>query len=116
MNALEMDTTTAKIEDSKLISVLKSGLDQQNLESVNGIMALQIIVELDGSSCLLSYDNRLNIDGFESKLKTEIDTNLKWEDTSKKVAAIISVRIQDGLIEFKRLGMGGDKGVHELQN
>ena len=54
MFALEMDTTTAKIEDSKLISVLKSGLDQQNLESVNGIMALQIIVELDGSSSLLS--------------------------------------------------------------
>jgi len=114
--ALEMDTTTAKIADSKLISVITTGLDQQNLENVNGIMALQVIVELDGSSCLLSYDNRLNIEGFGSKLKTEIDKNLKWLEPSKKVAAIVSIRIQDGLIEFKRLGMGGDKGIHELQN
>jgi len=111
-----MDTTTAKIADSKLISIITTGLDQQNLENVNGIMALQVIVELDGSSCLLSYDNRLNIEGFGSKLKTEIDKNLKWLEPSKKVAAIVSIRIQDGLIEFKRLGMGGDKGIHELQN
>ena len=114
--ALESDSTTAKTQDSKLIEVLEKGINYKTNKEIKGILTLQIIVGLDGNSCLLSFKNDLNVSNIGPSLKKEVDKNLNWEKPTERVAAIVSFRVQNGNIEFKRLGMNAQRGVHELKN
>ena len=112
--ALESDTTIAKIEDGKLIEIISKSLDEKSLKKIKGTLFLQIIVELNGNSCLISLQNETNIKSKKINLKENIDNDLKWGKPEKKVAVIVVFYFKDSGIEIKRLGMNGKKGIHEL--
>ncbi|HEY5916320.1 MAG TPA: hypothetical protein VIU13_02930 [Chryseolinea sp.] len=112
--ALESDTITAKIQDEHLIDAIMKSLDSKTREKIRGTLSLQIIVDLNGNSCLMSLKNDTNIRTKNLHLKQYIDKELKWENPNKKVAAIVVYRFEENGVKFKRLGMNGKRGVHEL--
>jgi len=112
--ALESDTITARIQDSHLIDVIVNSLDSKTREKIRGTLSLQIIVDLDGNSCLMSLKNDTNIKTKNLNLKQYIDKELKWENPYEKVAAIVVYRFEKKEVKFKRIGMNAKRGVHEL--
>ncbi|HYF70492.1 MAG TPA: hypothetical protein VD884_20285 [Ohtaekwangia sp.] len=113
--ALESDTTTAKIQDEQLFNILAS-FDEKTRKRIRGTLSLQIIVSLDGNSCLISLKNDTNIKTKNLNLKQKIDHELKWNNLHERVAAIIVFRFEENGTKFKRLGMNANKGIHELSN
>jgi hypothetical protein len=113
--ALESDTITAKIKDQDLIGVIMNSFDSKTKAKVRGTLSLQIIVDSEGNSCLMSLKNDTNIKTRNLNLKPYIDKELKWKNRQQKVAAIVVYRFEDKGVKFKRLGMNAKKGVHELR-
>lgn len=114
--ALESDSMTVKIEEAELIRVLTGGMDEKYINKIKGTLLLQILVDLQGNSCLLSLENKTNIKTKKLKLKKAIDGNLVWNKPHQKVAAIVAINFEGGRIALKRLGTNYYKGVHELKN
>ena len=112
--AMERDTTTAKINSIKFVQDLKTHLGEINCSKLRGTLKLQIIVDLNGNSCLLSLENITNISSKKLNLKSWIDDNIIWEIPSNKVAAIIILDFTDQGIGYKRMGFDGKKGWHYL--
>ena len=81
---------------------------------MRGTVKVQIIVDLNGNSCLLSLENITNISSKKLNLKSWIDDNIIWEIPSNKVAAIIILDFTDQGIGYKRMGFDGKKGWHYL--
>ena len=111
---LESDTATAKIADQHLISTITASFDEKTMSNINGKLTLQILVNLDGTSCLLSLKNDTNIKTSKMNLKTVIDRQLQWDEVDEKVSPVILLIFSKKGIAFKRLGMNRKKGVHEL--
>ncbi|MFA0960170.1 hypothetical protein AB9P05_00010 [Roseivirga sp. BDSF3-8] len=111
---LESDSITAKVSEEKLFKVLKESFGEKIFLNIRGTLSLQIIVDKGGNSCLLSLNNDTNVRSKKLNLKQTIDGDLEWDKPNKKVAAIIVFSFEDTGIKFKRLGMNGRKGVHEL--
>jgi hypothetical protein len=114
--ALESDSTTAKIDSDELIKIITSTLSDKQRNKISGKLTLQIIVDLNGNSCLLSVKNDTNIKTTKIDLKSFIDNKLVWDRPTKKVAAIVLIGFTGDGIKIKRLGMNAKKGVHELTN
>lgn len=112
--AMERDTATAKINSIKFIQDLKTHLGEAKVNKLSGTLKLQIIVDLNGNSCLLSLENNTNIRTKELDLKRWIDDRLIWEIPSKKVGAIIVLEFTNLEIGYKRLGMDRKKGWHYI--
>lgn len=112
--ALESDSTTARIQDEHLIEVVMESLDNKTKEKIRGTLSLQIIVDGDGNSCLMSLKNDTNIKTKKLDLKQQIDEGLKWDKPHEKVAAIVVFKFVKNGVKFKRLGMNAKRGVHEL--
>ena len=112
--SLESDTITAKIQDEQLLNIFKQSFDQKTIDKLRGNLSLQIIVDLEGNSCLISLKNETNIKSKKLNLKQNIDSNLKWDKPQKKVAAIIVFIFEENRLKFLRLGINAKKGVHEL--
>jgi hypothetical protein len=113
--ALEKDTTQAKIEDELLVKTITSAFDEKTRQKISGTLTLQIIVDTDGKSCLISAKNETNVRTKKLNLKETIDGHLVWDNPKEKVAAVVVFRFANDGISFKRLGVGAS-GVHELQN
>jgi hypothetical protein len=113
--ALESDSTTAKIQDAQLIEVIVKSFDNKTKEKVRGELSVQIIVDLDGNSCLISLKNDTNIKTRNLNIKQYIDQALKWDKPRQKVAAIVVYKFEKNIIKFKRLGLNAKRGVHELK-
>lgn len=113
--ALESDTIIAKVDDEDLINVIMKSFDNKTRARVRGTLSLQIIVDLQGNSCLMSLKNDTNIRTKNLNIKPYIDKELKWENGNGKVAAIVVYRFEDSGVKFKRLGMNANRGVHELR-
>lgn len=111
---LESDSITAKIDDEQLLSILKQSFDDKTIQKIRGTLSLQIIVNLDGNSCLISLKNETNIKSKKLNLKHNIDQDLKWNKPDEKVAAVVVFKFENNGIKFKRLGINTKKGVHEL--
>lgn len=112
---LESDTITARIDPQTLISTITSSLSAKEAKHAIGTLALQIIVDKAGQSCLLSVKNDTNIKTSRLHLKENIDSKLTWEKIDAKIAAVVVLRFDAGVVSIKRLGMNGKKGVHELR-
>lgn len=113
--ALESDSATARMDHSELISVITSGFSEEVKNQLKGVVSLQIIVDLEGKSCLLSVKNDTNTKTKKLKLKDTIDSKLLWQKPTKKVAAVIVIKFDSTVIQLKRLGTNGKRGVHELK-
>ena len=114
--ALEFDKADAKVDDADLLRAITAGFDEKTRSKISGSMMLQILVDVDGKSCLLSAKNHTNIRTKKLALKENIDSKLLWDTPpSKKVAAIVVVNFsRDGMV-VKRLGVNANRGLHELK-
>ena len=112
--ALESEIENAKIDEQKIVALLLKDLDEKQLKRLKGKLTLQILVDTDGTSCLLSVENEINIKSKVLNLKDKI-SSLIWIAPEKKVAAIVAIRFKKGKYEVKRLGMNADLGVHTLK-
>ncbi|MGK7392311.1 MAG: hypothetical protein ACNS60_18300 [Candidatus Cyclobacteriaceae bacterium M2_1C_046] len=113
---MESDSTIAKIDDAELLQVLKSGFSNKAKEKIKGKLSLQLIIDAQGNSCLISLKNETNIRTKKLKLKETIDTNLKWNRPDRKVAVILILDFEGPEVTFTRFGMNKEKGVHVLKN
>lgn len=111
----ERDTSTAKIGIVQLLTLFKDSIYPDALAVVRGGLSLQILVNTQGQSCLLSVENTTNIPTAELNLKKLVDTQLHFENPQEMVSVVILMSFTDEAIELKRLGNDGVKGWHELQ-
>ncbi len=112
--AMEKLTTTAKIKTAQLVYVLTNGFDEGIKKEIRGDISLQILVDLQGKSCLLSMENGTNVATDKLNLKTAIDKLLVWEKPPTEVSALVLLRFEEGELKVKRVGMDGNAGFHEL--
>ena len=113
--ALESDTATAKHDGPAFVQLLKEQLGERTMSNLRGELKLQIIVTLDGTSCLLSIENSTNTKTRKLKLKQIVDTHAKWDPPPQKVAALIVLDFTEHGIGYRRLGMNGKTGWHYLR-
>ncbi len=112
--ALESKVEDAKILPSVLMMIVTQKFGDENLKKISGILKLQIIVDTDGKSCLLSVENGTNVETSQMNLKETIDQNLIWQKPSQKVAALVFLKFEGGKMYMKRMGLDGNLGWHEL--
>ena len=113
--SLESDSVTAKVSDRVIMDIVASAIDPKAITKISGDLLLQILVNEDGSSCLLSLENRTNVRTKKLNLKEAIDQQLTWSPIDEKVSAIVSLKFVDQNIGMKRLGVNGHTGIHELK-
>jgi hypothetical protein len=113
--ALESDTAIARHDVAEFVQQMKNWLGEQVAASPRGTLKLQIIVNLDGSSCLLSVENSTNVKTRKMKLKEFVDQHVKWTPPSEKLAALVVLEFTKFGIGYRRMGMNGKKGWHYLK-
>ncbi len=79
-----------------------------------GRLSLQIVVDLEGNSCLLSMYNQTTLLSAQLNLKKDIDQHLVWEKPAQKVAALVVLDFYGRRTTVKRIGLDADTGWHEL--
>lgn len=112
--ALESDTTTAKFDSDEFIIQLTKHFGTKLSKKIKGELQLQIIVDLEGNSCLISLKNETNVKTEKLDLKKWIDESVKWQIPTKKVSPIIYLDFSKSGIKFSRIGLNGKKGWHTL--
>jgi len=112
--AIESKTIQAKIAESAIIDAVKSGIEIKALSRISGVLTLQVLVDTDGTSCLISLENKTNVSTKKLQLKQAIDS-LIWSNPAKKVAAIVALKFDDGVIQMRRMGFDGNQGWHQLK-
>lgn len=112
---MEKDTVSVKLQSTEIARVLEKAIDSKSRAKIKGGLLLQVIVDTDGNSCLISIKNDTNIPSRKMKLKEVIDAELIWEKPKEKVSPMISVSFRGDSLYITRLGLGGDKGIHELK-
>ena len=100
--------------ENEILKILKDNFEEETIKTIDGMLLLQIIVDLEGNSCLLSLQNETNISSDKLNLKSIIDENLKWKIPLEKKAALVAIKFSD-IVELKRFGINSKKGIHELE-
>jgi hypothetical protein len=113
MFSLEMDTMTALIDETKFLEDLKNHIGE-GYKEIRGALMLQIIVELDGSSCLLSIENKTTVTTKKLNLKSWVDEQIKWNKLTEKVSVIIKLDFTKSGVNYTRYGTG-KQGWHILK-
>ena len=111
----ESDTTSVKMV-SDFVSILSSNFEKEIVKKIRGVLSLQIIVDKEGRSCLLSLNNKTNIDTEKLDIKSIIDKNLLWKKTKQKISVIVATKFYGNAVEVKRIGLSKEKGFHEIEN
>jgi hypothetical protein len=113
--ALEKDVLTAIVDDSTLTEVLTHDMDSGVRDSINGSLFLQIIVDIQGTSCLISFENKTNVQtSYFDYLKKSIDNSLVWKNGNKKIAALVEIIFEGSMTSIKRFGFGRN-GLQRLR-
>lgn len=114
---LEKDTATIKKPHSEIAEVILRGLKPELRDKLKGDMYLQVIVDTEGRSCLLSVKNETKVATAKLGLKKIVDEQLRWNPADQKYSPILYLNFsgeKDVLVT--RLGVGGSKGfLHELR-
>jgi hypothetical protein len=113
--ATEKDSIKVRETDKDLVYVLANNLETENVKKIKGLLSFQIIVDLNGKSCLLSVDNETNIPTEKLNLKEIIDKNLNWEKPTEKTSVIVAIMFYGKSVEKKRIGMSSEKGFHPIE-
>ncbi|MBP1616258.1 MAG: hypothetical protein H6Q14_85 [Bacteroidetes bacterium] len=108
--SLETDSIIAKVDNKQLVNLIFESLDAQAWDYIEGYLMLQVIVGLDGGSCLLSLENKTNIPTSQMNLKSVIDSELIWQKPSCITSAILLVVIGKNGVAVKRFGSNGKGG------
>lgn len=113
--ALEKDSIRTKIDMKYFINTLLSGIDAKNREKLSGALSLQIIVDTDGHSCLISIENETNISTDKLNLKATIDNSLIWQKPKQKVSPMLMLKFNPVSVQYKRIGMNGKAGLYLIE-
>ncbi len=114
---LEKDSLKTTIDSKYLVKTILSGMSLETKSSIKGTLKLQIIVDLEGNSCLISIDNKTNIESSDLQLKNAIDTNLKWNIIEKvKVSPLIILKFKKKSVAISRIGVSGNFEMNEIFN
>ena len=113
--AMEKDTVSVKLQNAEIARVFEKAIDSKSRAKIKGNLLLQVIVDTDGNSCLISIKNDTNIPSGKMRLKEVIDAELVWEKPKEKKSPMISLNFSGNALYITRLGLGGDKGIHELK-
>lgn len=111
----ESDTTSVEMV-SDFVKMLSTNFDDETVKRIRGILSLQIIVDTEGKSCLLSLENQTNINTVKLGVKSIIDNKLLWEKPKETVSVILATKFYGNVVEIKRIGLSKEKGFHELAN
>lgn len=112
--ALEKETTIARIDKKKLIQVIVNGIDKTPKPKVWGRLSLQIVVDREGNSCLLSMHNQTTLLSAQLNLKKAIDQHLVWEKPAQQVAALVVIDFFGRRSTVKRIGLDANAGWYEI--
>ncbi|MGY0391691.1 hypothetical protein ACW5R3_03885 [Bizionia sp. KMM 8389] len=110
---IESDSIVA-VTKNDIIKVLANNLDEQVISGIKGILSLQILIDDEGKSCLLSVDNETNIKNERLNLKNIINSKLEWYKPKEKISALIIIKFYGNEVELKRLGISPEKGLHVI--
>lgn len=111
----EKDSIEVEESDKDLVYVLANNMTKENVKKIKGLLSFQIIVDLDGKSCLLSVENETNIQTQKLNLKEIIDNNLNWEKPTEKTSVIVAIMFYGTSVQKKRIGMSSEKGFHPIE-
>ncbi len=112
---MEANKISVKIK-SDIVKIFLNNFDKETVNNIRGVLALQIIVDTTGNSCLLSVKNYTNIKTNKLNLKKIIDRELLWEKPKKNAGIILAIKFYGDTVEVKRIGLNKEKGFHELKN
>ncbi len=112
--AMERDSMKVHIDSEDFIERLRTYLGEGLIKKIEGELRLQVIVDVDGNSCLLSLENGTNVKSKKINLKPWCDNEVKWEGYTEKVAAIILLQFSNASIQYRRIGIDAQKGWHYL--
>ncbi|WP_153042781.1 hypothetical protein [Rufibacter ruber] len=97
----------AEQTNKEILSALLSGLPEKARTQVRGILTLQIMVEENGSSCLVSLRNETNYTTRKWHLPENISQRLTWHHVKKKVSVVLAVKFSEKGAQFLRYGIEG---------
>ncbi len=110
----EKEAIIARINQKKLIEVITNAIDKTPKPPVWGRLSLQIVVDAEGHSCLLSMHNQTTLLSTQLNLKKDIDQHLVWEKPARKVAALVVIDFFGRRTAVKRVAFDENTGWHEL--
>jgi len=110
---IEKDTATVHANIVDMTKIFKNGLNNKVQKQIKGIIKLQILVDTEGNSCLLSLKNETNIQTEKLNLKEIIDSKLVWNKPESMMSVILYISFKSGMMGFARLGLD-EKGFHKL--
>lgn len=112
---MESDSISVRIKEDGVLEILGKNFDKEVVEKIKGDLSLQILVDLQGNSCLLSIENKTNIATEQLNIKEIIDSKLKWHKPPEKTSPILAIRFYGDAAEIIRMGLNGKKGFHQLK-
>ena len=112
---IESDSFDTKTDIVEFIKLIKSCYKAENIKNLKGTISLQVLVDFDGKSCLISYEQGTNFKFSNHILKKKIDQNLIWEKPKKKVSPLYIFKFNKNSTQYIRLGLNADKGEHVLE-
>jgi|GEM_PF-2553851 len=113
--APENEQIIARISKKKLLEVITNGIDKTpKPKKIWGRLSLQIVVDPEGNSCLLSMHNQTTLLSAQCDLKEDIDRNLVWEKPAQKVVTIVVIDFYGRRSTVKRIGLDANDGWHEI--
>lgn len=112
---MESDSISVRSVGPGVLEILAKNFDKEVVEKIKGDLSLQVLVDLQGNSCLLSIENKTNIATESLNIKEIIDNKLKWQKPPEKTSPILAIRFYGDAAEIIRMGLNGKKGFHELK-
>lgn len=97
-------------------SFFKENINEDALKQIEGVLTFQIIVDKNGNSCLLSFENTTNKTNYNLTLKQIIDKKLKWEKPKQKTSIIVALEFSNNSFKVYRIGMSREKGYHFISH
>lgn len=116
--SLEKDSAIVNIDltvmEGVVVDILQVDIRKK---TIKGTFTVQILVDLEGKSCLLSVENKTNLDDKDFLyLKDNVDAHLRWNKPPEKVAVIFSFNLDGKKPEIQRWGFDMQKGLHKIDN
>ncbi len=105
-------TLNYKKGDSLLVVDLMKGAEKKHIQRLKGILALQIVLDSAGNSCLVSYDHKFNMLRKPFDIVENVNGLNDWEGTGNSTFRSIFLKIyfEKKQIRFQRLGYNRNTG------
>ena len=111
---VESDSISVKPLDQDILTILAENFEKEVITEIRGLVSIQILVDQEGDSCVLSLENDTNIETTDLNIKNILDDKLRWTKPDKNKSVIVAIKFYGDSVELKRIGLNAEKGYHEL--